>query len=104
MFKTLTPIEDWTSQDLSWQVNAACRGANPHLFDTVPPECDPFNEPRVQEALALCASCPVRGQCFVQANNTPGAVGVWGGGYIPETGYVQPKRAQERVWIGKSHR
>jgi len=102
MFKTLTPQLDH-EDDLQWQVDAACLGVNPLLFDSLPPSSDPFDSDRVQEALSYCAECPVRVQCLRQAANTPGAVGVWGGGYIPESGFVNKKRERERprVWLSK---
>ncbi len=55
-----------------WRDSARCRGADTELFfpgkDSILPE----------EAAALCAACPVRGDCLEWALGHP-QYGVWGG-------------------------
>jgi Transcription factor WhiB len=50
----------------------ACRGADPALFFPAPGDDG-------AEALAICARCPVRSECYARAraNREPG--GIWGG-------------------------
>ena len=51
---------------------AACLGANPDLF--FPPEGDDG-----AEAKAICASCPVRSECYELACANGEKAGIWGG-------------------------
>jgi WhiB family redox-sensing transcriptional regulator len=55
-----------------WHAEAACRGTDPEVF--FPRTSDPRHE-----ALALCASCPVRSQCLEHALALPEDHGTWGG-------------------------
>jgi hypothetical protein len=51
---------------------AACLGANPDLF--FPPEGDDG-----AEAKAICASCPIRSECYDLACANGERAGIWGG-------------------------
>lgn len=55
-----------------WQADAACRDADAELFFSL-------DESRQQEALALCAECPVRRQCLEHALAHGEQYGIWGG-------------------------
>jgi Transcription factor WhiB len=62
-----------------WQDRAAC-GSDPESF---------FDPKRADQALAICARCPVRKPCadFAEANDEQ--FGIWGGvvrGFIPAGG------------------
>lgn len=80
-----------------WRAQAACRDADPALFEPLTSTEQttyrhrPHAHPRIREALSYCAECPVRAQCLAEAVNETqfAAVGVWGGQHI---GWSQAKR------------
>ena len=53
---------------------AACRTANPALFFP-----DPGDTDAEAQALAVCAGCPVRAQCYARAVDNGERWGIWGG-------------------------
>ena len=55
-----------------WQADAACRDADAEVFFSL-------DEQRQQEALALCADCPVRRECLEHALANGEQYGIWGG-------------------------
>jgi hypothetical protein len=55
-----------------WQDRAACRTSPPEWFDAE-------TEENAARALAVCAGCPVRRECFAAAAADRAASGVWGG-------------------------
>lgn len=55
----------------AWMARGACRGAGIGFFDR--------SEAAVAVALAVCHSCPVRGECLAYALETDSTDGVWGG-------------------------
>lgn len=55
-----------------WQQDAACRDAEPDLFFS-------NAERDREEALQLCAACPVRLECLEHALASREAYGIWGG-------------------------
>lgn len=55
-----------------WQQDAACRDADPDLFFS-------SDEGDREEAMRLCASCPVRLECLEHALDSREAYGIWGG-------------------------
>jgi WhiB family transcriptional regulator, redox-sensing transcriptional regulator len=55
-----------------WQNRAACRTSPPEWFDAESDE-------DAARALAVCAGCEVRGQCFLAATADRAESGVWGG-------------------------
>jgi WhiB family redox-sensing transcriptional regulator len=57
-----------------WQDHANCRGLDPDLFYAGRGENDDSDA-----AKAICADCPVRGECLDHALTTHQAHGVWGG-------------------------
>ena len=56
----------------AWMAEAACRGVGPDLFYVSK------GQP-VAPARALCASCPVRDDCYQYALDTDAEGGIWGG-------------------------
>lgn len=56
----------------AWMADAACRGVAPARF--YPPEGDPG-----EDALAICAGCPVRVECDEHATAAHEVHGIWGG-------------------------
>ena len=60
-------------QGRSWITQAACRDANPRLFDAV-------SALHAQAALEFCKSCPVKDVCLQEAlDEEVPPDGVWGG-------------------------
>jgi len=59
-------------EERPWVVFSACRDADPSIF---------FGSTReeIQQALALCAVCPVRSECLEHALEARERFGVWGG-------------------------
>ena len=60
---------DWSA--VVWD-RAACRSEPPEWFDAE-------TEENAARALAVCAGCPVRRECFAAAAADRAASGVWGG-------------------------
>lgn len=58
--------------DTAWRARAACRSTNPALFYNLHPDA-------VAAAKAVCARCPVRGDCASCALDSGEEFGVWGG-------------------------
>ena len=59
----------------SWMQQAACAGhADPDLWFPEHGEAE-----RRQEALRICATCPVRDACLSYALSMPSQPGIWGG-------------------------
>ena len=56
----------------SWQAEAACHDADAELFFSL-------EEGDQQQALAICASCPVRRECLEHAIAQGEQYGIWGG-------------------------
>ena len=55
-----------------WQDRAACKTEPPEWFDAE-------TDQDAARALAVCAGCPVRRECFAAAAADRAASGVWGG-------------------------
>jgi WhiB family transcriptional regulator, redox-sensing transcriptional regulator len=62
-----------------WMVSSACRGADPRLFFPDPDEHGYARAGLTARAKAICAHCPVRGECLAYALATRQKHGVWGG-------------------------
>jgi WhiB family redox-sensing transcriptional regulator len=60
------------TEERPWMVFAACRDADPSVFF-------PTTREGVDEALAICATCPVRSDCLDYAVEARERFGVWGG-------------------------
>lgn len=60
---------------------AACRTADPDLFFP-----DPGDTGAEAQALAVCAGCPVRAQCYARAVENGERWGIWGGVNFAMTG------------------
>ena len=62
-----------------WQDDAAC-GSDPESF---------FDPKRADDALGVCARCPVREPCAAYAEANDEQYGIWGGvvrGFVPAGG------------------
>lgn len=82
--------------DLSWQLNAACRGEDPELFHG--PDGERAQERIVREAhaKAICMSCPVVSDCrkYAMENREQG---VWGGLNDEDRTNVRRRRALKKA-------
>jgi WhiB family redox-sensing transcriptional regulator len=63
--------------DVSWTDRAACRDEDPELF--FPISATGPGRAQAAEATAVCARCPVRGECLEYALTTGQEAGIWGG-------------------------
>lgn len=61
-----------------WQLVASCRGRD-ELFFHPHGEREPMRSEREAAAKSVCARCPVRRECLVQALESQEPYGVWGG-------------------------
>lgn len=62
-----------------WQLQGACRSADPALFFHPEGERGPARRNRDAAAAAICATCPVRLPCREHALAVREPYGVWGG-------------------------
>ena len=62
---------------MDWRHRAACRDEDPELFFPVGTSGPALLQ--IQEAKAVCARCPVNGECLNWALASGQADGVWGG-------------------------
>jgi hypothetical protein len=62
-----------------WQHRAACRTSPPEWFDAE-------TDQDAARALAVCAGCPVRRECFLAAAADRAESGVWGGADLSAAG------------------
>jgi WhiB family redox-sensing transcriptional regulator len=58
----------------SWIQQAACRGVETAVFFP-----EPHDSGATRGAKAICAGCPVKGDCWTHAIAHPRERGVWGG-------------------------
>lgn len=77
---------------MTWQANAACRGADTGLFF---PVGDHGLQPDYRPALAICAGCPVMDDCREASAREP--FGVWGGTVPEERGFHNGQRNTAKV-------
>lgn len=77
--------------DTAWRLHAKCRDSNPGRFYP-----DRGDAATVNQAKAVCATCPVRGDCLL-AGLDGMELGIWGGAGDPTRRVL---RAQPRVHRG----
>ncbi|MGA7272006.1 MAG: WhiB family transcriptional regulator [Acidimicrobiia bacterium] len=77
----------------SWREAAACRGTVEIDFF-----CDPSDRTAISAAKALCAGCPVAGECLTWAIETNQTDGIWGGHTPVE------RRSVRRRWLEEIRR
>jgi WhiB family redox-sensing transcriptional regulator len=76
-------------EELNWQFDAACRGANADLFFPSADEDD-------SAAVAICRGCQVRLACLSFALERGERYGIWGGTNEKERARMTPEE-RERV-------
>jgi len=62
-----------------WQLDGACREADPRIFFHPEGERGPARRDRDAAAKAVCTSCPVLNECRRHALTVREPYGVWGG-------------------------
>lgn len=77
----------------SWREAAACAGTTEVNFFP-----DPADLAAVSRAKAMCATCPVAGECLTWAIETNQTEGIWGGHTPAE------RRALRRRWLEEIRR
>lgn len=72
-----------------WRSRAACRGTDPESYFPISESViSPFDEQLIADAKAVCAVCPVAGECLEWALEHRCTHGVWGGLSSVERGRV----------------
>jgi WhiB family redox-sensing transcriptional regulator len=77
---------------IQWQESAVCRHADPELFFPIGSAGKAAAE--IEQAKAICASCPVHRPCLTYALATSQEFGIWGGHDEKE------RRRLHRQWRG----
>lgn len=67
------------AESWDWQLEAACRGADPGAFFYLDNERGEARGTRIRAAKLICRSCPVRSECLKHALDSHEHHGVWGG-------------------------
>jgi WhiB family transcriptional regulator, redox-sensing transcriptional regulator len=79
----------------TWQESAACRQADPELFFPIgsagPAAAD------IQQAKAVCTSCPVQQPCLAYALASRQEFGIWGGRDENERRLLHRHRRETRI-------
>ncbi len=84
--------------DAAWRARAACR-------DIVSADYDPFfagTDHGTRQAVAICATCPVTGDCLAYAVRTGQPYGVWGGKSQQEVRRLIALDRQGRTRLGRA--
>ena len=75
MALTWTRTNDWDTDD--WRVKASCRSVDPDLFFPIGTTGIALDQ--IEQAKAVCNSCPAKEPCLEFALVTNQESGVWGG-------------------------
>lgn len=80
------------TEELVWQDQAACRGANPDLFF-------PERGASTRKAKSICRECAVREECLDFAIDHSEKFGIWGAKSERERRHIKAvRRATVEVW------
>ncbi len=82
-----------------WQLDGACRRADPDVFFHPEGERGPTRRRRDDAAKSVCATCPVLQQCRSHALTVREPYGVWGGMTEDE----RERQYAELPAVGMSH-
>jgi WhiB family transcriptional regulator, redox-sensing transcriptional regulator len=80
-----------TGRATNWRASGACQDADPDLFFPISSTGRALNQ--IARAKAICARCPVIGECLEFAYANASADGIWGGTTAEER---QRARRRER--------
>lgn len=94
-----SPCRDW-----SWADRAACRGSDLVLFFGPDGERQREKGIREKEAKAICARCPVRGECFDSAQSRPERYGVYGGFNEDERAYDRRRQMRRAATVERARK
>ncbi|MFD8565468.1 WhiB family transcriptional regulator [Streptomyces sp. NPDC059639] len=79
---------------MDWRESAKCRGMDPDLFFPIGNSSSFATLVQIDEAKAVCGSCPVERQCLEWALNAGPVEGIWGGTTDAERRAVRRRRAR----------
>ncbi|MFI8003133.1 WhiB family transcriptional regulator [Streptomyces sp. NPDC086010] len=79
----------------NWRMHAACRDEDPDLFFPIGSTGPALVQ--VEEAKAVCGTCPVREQCLDWALEYAQDAGVWGGMDENERRALKRRRARRHA-------
>jgi WhiB family redox-sensing transcriptional regulator len=82
---------------VSWFERAACKGADPNIWFPAKSDGTDDSDNHGRQAKAICATCPVRLDCLVDALQRNEDGGIWGGAGEPT------RRALVRVLPAATH-
>ena len=85
-----------------WRERAACRGENPELFFPVGTSGPALQQ--IEQAKAICRSCPVARECLAAALENGEDAGIWGGLTAEERRIVRHARARRLARLGAVRR
>jgi WhiB family redox-sensing transcriptional regulator len=68
-----------TDPAVDWRTRAACRDEDPELFFLPGEKLTAAAQAQVDQAVAVCARCPVVAECRQDADDQHATHGVWGG-------------------------
>jgi WhiB family transcriptional regulator, redox-sensing transcriptional regulator len=83
----------------AWPESAVCRQADPELFFPIGSAGAAAAD--IQQAKAVCASCPVQQPCLAYALITRQEFGIWGGCDENERRLLHRQRRETRVTFGE---
>ncbi len=67
------------AENWEWQLFGACRGMDTAMFFHPASERDPAKSRRINQAKAVCNTCPVLTECRTHALQAREPYGIWGG-------------------------
>lgn len=79
-----------------WRDRAACRGVDPARWY-------PEKGQTAKAGRAICAECPVLGQCLAHALDRPETYGVWGGADQRTLRRMRVLRGRDLAWLPPEH-
>ena len=75
----ITRLPEPIAEYYDWQLEAACRGRDSSVFFHPPKERWTARQARIEQAKAICRTCPVITQCLAHALRVQEPYGIWGG-------------------------
>ena len=85
-------------EERNWRAEGGCRAVNPEVMFPAPDDVD-----AVEAAKQVCAGCPVRARCLVDAMTDWQDHGVWGGLSEKERRALRRSRQRARQRARERH-
>lgn len=79
---------------MDWRELAICRGMDPELFFPIGADSSVAALDQIDEAKAVCHTCPVMRECMGWALNVAAVEGIWGGTTEAERRALRRRRAR----------